>query len=201
MVFSWIHYVCPQIYGTPKSLILCPLLFWHWGDLLGTCLCADLSSPTWTHQTSLRFGSQFQGVALDEVGHLIFMSKTILELHFGNWLWMHGSSGTKLLDFVGGFPLKLPVIALALCWRFSSIFCISAACLLCPQNISWPLFVMLFSFLGGSYISRKVAPEGLPWVLLYEVKGRAASLVTWLFRRLLVILVPPPSPPHVFVST
>ena len=44
-------------------------------------------------------------------------------------------------------------------------------------------------------ISRKVAPEGLPWVLLYEVKGRAASPVTWLFRRLLVILVPPPTPP------
>ena len=43
--------------------------------------------------------------------------------------------------------------------------------------------------------SRKVAPEGLPWVLLYEVKGRAASPVTWLFRRLLVILVPPPHPP------
>ena len=44
-------------------------------------------------------------------------------------------------------------------------------------------------------ISRKVAPEGLPWVLLYEVKGRAASPVTWFFRRLLVILVTPPSTP------
>ena len=144
----------PKFMGHPnaKSLILCPLLFWHWGDLLGMCLCADLSSPTWTHQTSPRFGSQFQGLALDEVGHLIFMSKTILELHFGNWLGMHGSSGTKFLDFVGSLPLKLPVIALALCWRFSSIFCISAACLLCPQNISGPLFVMFFYFLGGSYI-------------------------------------------------
>ena len=40
--------------------------------------------------------------------------------------------------------------------------------------------------------SRKVAPEGLPWVLLYEVKGRAASPVTWFIRRLLVILGPPP---------
>ena len=45
------------------------------------------------------------------------------------------------------------------------------------------------------HISRKVAPEGLPWVLLYEVKGRAASPVTWFIRRLLVILVPPPPPP------
>ena len=43
-------------------------------------------------------------------------------------------------------------------------------------------------------LSRKVAPEGLPWVLLYEVKGRAASPVTWFIRRLLVILGPPPPP-------
>ena len=58
-----------------------------------------------------------------------------------------------------------------------------------PQNVRDPLE----GFYGA--ISRKVAPEGLPWVLLYEVKGRAASPVTWFFRRLLVILVPPPSPP------
>ena len=47
----------------------------------------------------------------------------------------------------------------------------------------------------GEIWSRKVAPEGLPWVLLYEVKGRAASPVTWFIRRLLVILGPPPPPP------
>ena len=50
-------------------------------------------------------------------------------------------------------------------------------------------------------LSRKVAPEGLPWVLLYEVKGRAASPVTWFIRRLLVILVLPPAPPKSLLRT
>ena len=49
---------------------------------------------------------------------------------------------------------------------------------------------------GTQERSRKVASDGLPWVLLYEVKGRAASPVTWFIRRLLVILGPPPSLPH-----
>ena len=47
-----------------------------------------------------------------------------------------------------------------------------------------------------SWMSPKVAPVGLPWVLLNEAKGRVASPVAWSFRWLLFIFGPRhPSPP------
>ena len=48
-----------------------------------------------------------------------------------------------------------------------------------------------------AFHERYIPLVALPWVLLYKVKGRVASPVTWLFRRLLFILdTPPPFPRH-----
>ena len=104
---------------------------------------------------------------------------------FPNELNLHWVRGNSQLCWISeGIPQSSQV----LCQFFSPSQWLSHH----PMILEPPFIPFIWIPVVAPWISRKVAPVGLPWVLLHEV-GRVASPVAWLFRRLLVISGPPPS--------